>query len=176
MKLSPNFEDALIYATQAHCDQTRKKTGIPYIAHVLGVTAIALEYGANETEAIGALLHDTVEDCGGAERLRDIQNVTVMTWRRSSMAALIPTKFRNHRGAHARKLMLHTSKIPTHQRDSSRRRTNCTTRALFWPISDATVRKFSSDSAVRRKELFGTTARLLPHSDGIAITQISSTS
>ena len=73
MKLSPNFEDALIYATQAHCDQTRKKTGIPYIAHVLGGTAIALEYGANETEAIGALLHDTVEDCGGAERLRDIQ-------------------------------------------------------------------------------------------------------
>ena len=73
MKLSPNFEDALIYATQAHCDQTRKKTGIPYIAHVLGVTAIALEYGANETEAIGGLLHDTVEDCGGAERLRDIQ-------------------------------------------------------------------------------------------------------
>ena len=73
MKLSPNFEDALIYATQAHCDQTRKKTGIPYIAHVFGVTAIALEYGANETEAIGALLHDTVEDCGGAERLRDIQ-------------------------------------------------------------------------------------------------------
>jgi (p)ppGpp synthase/HD superfamily hydrolase len=73
MKLSPNFEDALIYATQAHCNQTRKKTGIPYIAHILGVTAIALEYGANETEAIGALLHDTVEDCGGAERLRDIQ-------------------------------------------------------------------------------------------------------
>src|SRR5437016_11854442 len=73
MELWRNFEDALIYATQAHCDQTRKKTGIPYIAHVLGVTAIALEYGANETEAIGALLHDTVEDCGGAERLRDIQ-------------------------------------------------------------------------------------------------------
>jgi (p)ppGpp synthase/HD superfamily hydrolase len=37
------------------------------------VTAIALEYGANETEAIGALLHDTVEDCGGVERLRDIR-------------------------------------------------------------------------------------------------------
>ena len=41
--------------------------------HILGVTAIALEYGANETEAIAALLHDTVEDCGGAERLRDIR-------------------------------------------------------------------------------------------------------
>ncbi len=73
MKLSPKFEEALIYATQAHGDQMRKKTGIPYIAHILGVTAIALEYGANETEAIGALLHDVVEDCGGAERLRDVR-------------------------------------------------------------------------------------------------------
>src|SRR5438034_4579893 len=73
MKFSRQFEEALIYATRAHGDQVRKKTGIPFIAHILGVTAIALEYGANETEAIGALLHDTVEDCGGAERLRDIR-------------------------------------------------------------------------------------------------------
>jgi (p)ppGpp synthase/HD superfamily hydrolase len=73
MKLSEKFEEALIYATQAHANQMRKKTGIPFIAHILGVTAIALEYGAEETEAIGALLHDTVEDCGGAERLRDIR-------------------------------------------------------------------------------------------------------
>jgi (p)ppGpp synthase/HD superfamily hydrolase len=73
MKVSPKFEDALIYATQAHRNQTRKKTGVPYIAHILGVTAIALEYGANETEAIAALFHDTVEDCGGAERLLDIR-------------------------------------------------------------------------------------------------------
>jgi len=61
MKLSEKFEEALIYATRAHANQTRKKTGIPFVAHILGVTAIALEYGANETEAIGALLHDTVE-------------------------------------------------------------------------------------------------------------------
>jgi (p)ppGpp synthase/HD superfamily hydrolase len=73
MKLSEQFEEALIYATRAHCNQTRKKTGIPYVAHILGVAAIALEYGANESEAIGALLHDTVEDCGGAERLCDIR-------------------------------------------------------------------------------------------------------
>ena len=72
MKLSEKFEEALIYATRAHSDQMRKKTGIPFVAHILGVTAIALEYGANEKEAKGALLHDTVEDCGGAERLRDI--------------------------------------------------------------------------------------------------------
>jgi (p)ppGpp synthase/HD superfamily hydrolase len=73
MKLSRQFEKALVYATRAHRDQTRKKTGIPYIAHILGVTAIAMEYGANETEAIAALLHDAVEDCGGAKRLRDIE-------------------------------------------------------------------------------------------------------
>ena len=68
MNLSEKFEEALIYATRAHGNQTRKKTGIPFIAHILGVTAIALEYGANETEAIAALLHDTAEDCGGTER------------------------------------------------------------------------------------------------------------
>src|SRR5437660_11398529 len=73
MKLSRRFEKALLYATQIHGEQLRKKTKIPYIAHILGVTDIALEYGANETEAIAALLHDTVEDCGGAERLRDIR-------------------------------------------------------------------------------------------------------
>src|SRR5438046_2162596 len=73
MKLSEKFEEALVYATRAHGDKMRKKTGIPYVAHILGVAAIALEYGANETEAIAALLHDTVEDCGGAERLRDIR-------------------------------------------------------------------------------------------------------
>ena len=73
MKLSEKFEEALVYATQAHGNQMRKKTGIPFVAHILGVTAIALEYGASETEAISALLHDTVEDCGGADRLRDIR-------------------------------------------------------------------------------------------------------
>ncbi len=73
MKLSPKFEEALVYATQAHCEQERKASGIPYIAHILGVAAIAFQYGANETEAIGALLHDTVEDCGGAARLTDVR-------------------------------------------------------------------------------------------------------
>ena len=73
MKISEKFEEALVYAMQAHGNQMRKKTGIPFVAHILGVTAIALEYGASETEAISALLHDTVEDCGGADRLRDIR-------------------------------------------------------------------------------------------------------
>jgi (p)ppGpp synthase/HD superfamily hydrolase len=73
MQLSRQFEKALIYATRIHGGQLRKKTRIPYIAHILGVAAIAMEYGANETEGIAALLHDAVEDCGGAKRLHDIE-------------------------------------------------------------------------------------------------------
>ena len=73
MRLSRQFGKALTYATRIHGGRLRKKTRIPYIAHILGVAAIAMEYGANETEAIGALLHDAVEDCGGAKRLRDIE-------------------------------------------------------------------------------------------------------
>jgi len=71
--LSPNFDEALAYATRAHSNQTRKGSGVPYVAHVLGVAAIALEYSANKPEAIAALLHDVVEDCGGAERLREVR-------------------------------------------------------------------------------------------------------
>jgi (p)ppGpp synthase/HD superfamily hydrolase len=73
LRLSLQFEKALSYATRIHGGQLRKKTRIPYIAHILGVAAIAMEYGANETEAIAALLHDAVEDCGGAKRLRGIE-------------------------------------------------------------------------------------------------------
>jgi (p)ppGpp synthase/HD superfamily hydrolase len=73
VRFSPKFEEALIYATRVHGGQLRKKTRIPYIGRLLGVTAIAMEYGANETEAIAALLHDAVEDCGGPERQREIE-------------------------------------------------------------------------------------------------------
>lgn len=73
MKLSAKFEEALIYATRVHGAQLRKKTQVPYIGHLLGVAAIAMEYGADETETIGALLHDAVEDGGGAERQREIE-------------------------------------------------------------------------------------------------------
>src|SRR5688572_17547203 len=53
---SARFEAALVYAHRVHQNQRRKGTGIPYIAHILGVTALAMEYGATEDEAIGALL------------------------------------------------------------------------------------------------------------------------
>jgi len=67
------FESAMAYAHQVHQGQRRKGTGIPYIAHVLGVAAIAMEYGAGEDEAIGALLHDAAEDGGGEATLAEIR-------------------------------------------------------------------------------------------------------
>jgi (p)ppGpp synthase/HD superfamily hydrolase len=67
------FEDALVYAHKVHQGQVRKSTGIPYVAHILGVAAIAMEYGATEDEAIGALLHDAAEDGGGEETLAEIR-------------------------------------------------------------------------------------------------------
>lgn len=50
--LTERFTAALTYATQLHAKQVRKGSGVPYIAHLLGAASIALEYGANEDEAI----------------------------------------------------------------------------------------------------------------------------
>ncbi|MBO9997405.1 MAG: HD domain-containing protein [Cyanobacteria bacterium SID2] len=66
MQLSQRFTNALVWATELHAEQVRKGSGVPYIAHPLGVASLALEYGADEDEAIAALLHDAIEDCGGA--------------------------------------------------------------------------------------------------------------
>ncbi|BAY32490.1 hypothetical protein NIES2107_43790 [Nostoc carneum NIES-2107] len=71
--LSERFTAALVYATELHAKQVRKGSGVPYIAHLLGVASIALEYGANEDEAIAALLHDAVEDQGGAATREEIR-------------------------------------------------------------------------------------------------------
>ncbi|MCD8487673.1 MAG: HD domain-containing protein [Desertifilum sp.] len=63
--LSERFSEALSFAAQLHATQVRKGSGVPYVAHLLGVASIALEYGATEEEAIAALLHDAIEDRGG---------------------------------------------------------------------------------------------------------------
>ena len=67
MLLTERFEEALILAAQFHARQLRKGTTIPYISHLLAVTSLVLEHGGNEDEAIAALLHDAVEDQGGAD-------------------------------------------------------------------------------------------------------------
>lgn len=65
MRLTDRFKDALEFAVDLHADQRRKGSGIPYVAHLLGVASLVLEYGGDEDEAIAALLHDAVEDQGG---------------------------------------------------------------------------------------------------------------
>ena len=60
--LTDKFLKALTYAGNIHRDQKRKGTQIPYISHLLSVASLVLENGGNEDEAIGALLHDAVED------------------------------------------------------------------------------------------------------------------
>lgn len=60
--LTERFVEALAFAARAHRGQVRKGTGIPYISHPLQVAAIALEHGADEDQAIAALLHDVIED------------------------------------------------------------------------------------------------------------------
>lgn len=72
--LTDRFDRALLYATHVHGGQVRKKTTIPYIAHLLAVAATVLEYGGSEDMAVVALLHDAVEDQGGEPRLADIRN------------------------------------------------------------------------------------------------------
>lgn len=71
--LTNRFTDAFAYAHDAHLGKTRKDTKIPYIAHLMGVTSLVLQYGGTEDEAIGALLHDAAEDAGGYDRLADIE-------------------------------------------------------------------------------------------------------
>jgi (p)ppGpp synthase/HD superfamily hydrolase len=71
--LGPRFEKALSYAVQTHASQKKKASDTPYLAHLMTVTALVLEDGGSEDEAIAALLHDAVEDQGGRPRLDDIR-------------------------------------------------------------------------------------------------------
>jgi (p)ppGpp synthase/HD superfamily hydrolase len=72
MQLSPRFYDALSYACTLHADQRRKASGEPYLAHLLAVASLVMEYGGDEDAAIAALLHDAVEDQGGVATLAEI--------------------------------------------------------------------------------------------------------
>jgi (p)ppGpp synthase/HD superfamily hydrolase len=80
IKPGPRLADAFTYAVELHGNQVRKQAtgedaadGIPYIGHLMMVTALVLEHGGDEEEAIAALLHDGPEDQGGEETLAVIQ-------------------------------------------------------------------------------------------------------
>ena len=73
MKLGARFLRAFNFAAEKHAGQTRKASTIPYIAHLMGVASLVLEFGGDEDLAIAALLHDVVEDCGGAPMLKEVR-------------------------------------------------------------------------------------------------------
>jgi (p)ppGpp synthase/HD superfamily hydrolase len=56
---------AFTYALAAHGTQTRKESNTPYASHIIQVCGLVLEHGGTVEQAIGALLHDVVEDCKG---------------------------------------------------------------------------------------------------------------
>jgi (p)ppGpp synthase/HD superfamily hydrolase len=72
------FDKALMFAAALHRTQTRKGSSVPYVGHLLAVAALVIDDGGSEDEAIGALLHDSLEDGseyfdGGRQALR--QNI-----------------------------------------------------------------------------------------------------
>ena len=73
VKLTRRFEQALLFAGREHAGQIRKGTPAPYISHLMGVAGLVLEAGGDEDLAIAALLHDVVEDCGGARMLKEVR-------------------------------------------------------------------------------------------------------
>lgn len=73
VKLGPRFLRAFQFAAEKHAGQTRKASTTPYIAHLMGVASLVLEFGGDEDLAIAALLHDVVEDCGGAPMLKEVR-------------------------------------------------------------------------------------------------------
>jgi (p)ppGpp synthase/HD superfamily hydrolase len=75
--LSERFDEALLYASRHHREQLRKGSRVPYMTHLMSVSALVMEHGGSEDQAIAALLHDAVEDApagtGGAV-LADIRS------------------------------------------------------------------------------------------------------
>ncbi len=73
MKLTSRFDQAFDYACELHAGQYRKGTSIPYISHLMSVSALVLEHGGDEDEAIAGLLHDAIEDQGGDKTRQEIR-------------------------------------------------------------------------------------------------------
>jgi hypothetical protein len=65
--LTHRSDEALDLAHAWHRDQKRKGTQIPYVGHLLAVSALVLEHGGTEEEAVAGLLHDALEDAPAQE-------------------------------------------------------------------------------------------------------------
>jgi hypothetical protein len=70
--LTGRYVEAFGYAAELHTGDVRKGGNVPYLAHLMTVSALVLDHGGDETQAVAGLLHDAAEDHGGRERLADI--------------------------------------------------------------------------------------------------------
>jgi (p)ppGpp synthase/HD superfamily hydrolase len=73
VQLTDRYRGALTFAFDLHREQRRAGSNVPYFAHLIGVSSLAIEHGADEDEAIAALLHDAAEDQGGRPTLDAIE-------------------------------------------------------------------------------------------------------
>lgn len=64
---SQRYTDALSWAAELHRRQWRKGKPVPYISHLIAVSALVWEDGGDEDQAIAALLHDAIEDAGDSQ-------------------------------------------------------------------------------------------------------------
>ena len=63
-RITPRYSEALQWAEELHRNQHCKGKQVPYISHLISVSALVWEDGGNEDQAIAALLHDAIEDAG----------------------------------------------------------------------------------------------------------------
>lgn len=61
-QFTERFAEAFKFAAKEHRCQLRKGTNIPYISHLMSVSALVWENGGDEEQAIAGLLHDVIED------------------------------------------------------------------------------------------------------------------
>jgi len=79
LRLGSRYVQAVVYVRTLHIE-TRKGSGIPVMAHLTGVASLVMGeaghvgFPVTEEMVIAALLHDAVEDHGGALRLKDIES------------------------------------------------------------------------------------------------------
>jgi hypothetical protein len=163
--LTARFTEALTYTTTLHATQRRKGANVPSIAHLLGVTALVLEDGGDEDEAIAALLHDAVEDQGGQETLAAIRQRFGERVARIVVgctgADTIPKPPWHGRKEHTS----HTSAMRRRTCAASRLRTSSTMRAPSCAICVSMGMPYGIGSKAARSARTGTTARF-PRSSG----------
>ena len=64
--LTNRYKSAMQFAATLHDGHLRKGTQVAYLSHLMSVSALVMESGGDEDEAIAALLHDSIEDRGNA--------------------------------------------------------------------------------------------------------------